>query len=245
MNKIPDPKSYAFFLATWQVYRKIVDGNYMYHREIFSEIQKILGERAKGQPTILDLGCGDARTIYPVLEKIPFSKYTGVDASQPALKLAKGELKAFGNRVEFLCIDMLEFLKESPSRAFDVILVSFSLHHLNSAQKGDFLALCKKQLRPSGMLIVVDVFRDEGQDREDYLDAYCKDMSRRWTTLTQAEGQIAMEHVRTHDFPESLEDFLTLGKAVGLSLQRQNLRYGFHVITTFAAETPYRAASFL
>ena len=75
MHKTPDPKSYEFFLATWQVYRKIVDHNYMYHREIFSEILKILEEGKRDTATILDLGCGDAGTVRPILEKIPFANY--------------------------------------------------------------------------------------------------------------------------------------------------------------------------
>lgn len=233
MNKTPDPKSYDFFLATWQVYRKIVDENYMYHREIFNEILKILEAKPHDPLTILDLGCGDAGTMRPLLERIPFSNYLGIDASLPALQFARVELQAFGDRIKLQCIDMLSFLRESPSRTFEAILVSFSLHHLNSVQKRDFLGLCKERLSPSGQLIVVDVFRNEGQCREEYLDAYCEDMKQRWTTLTPEEGQMAVEHVRNHDLPETVEDFLRLAHEEGLSRRGQVLRYGFHVITTF------------
>lgn len=235
MSKVPDPKSYEFFLATWQVYRKIVDRNYMYHREIFNKILEIFSEEKKVSLTILDLGCGDAGTMRPVLEKTPFSKYMGVDASEPALDLAKGELKAFENRIELRCMDMMSFLRETPCNHFDVILVSFSLHHFDKEQKKDFLALCKKRIAPSGQLIIVDVFRDQGQCREDYLNAYCEDMNHRWTDLTPGERQIAMDHVRTHDFPEILEDFLQLAKEMGLTKLGKVLRHGFHVVTTFAA----------
>ena len=234
MHKTPDPKSYEFFLATWQVYRKIVDHNYMYHREIFSEILKILEEGKRDTATILDLGCGDAGTVRPILEKIPFANYVGVDASEPALELAKNELKSFENRIRLECMDMLSFLRESPPGEFEFILVSFSLHHFETEQKRDFLALCKKRLAPSGQLIVVDVFRNERQSREDYLEAYCGDMANRWAALTADERQIALEHVRTHDFPETLEDFLLLAKGTGLRDQGRFLRHGFHAITSFA-----------
>jgi len=116
MHKVPDPKSYEFFLATWQVYRKIVDGNHMYHRELFSEILSILRDRADGQLRILDLGCGDAATIRPVLEQTPFSYYLGADASQPALEMAKLELQSFGDHVELQCSDMLDLLSTQTSK---------------------------------------------------------------------------------------------------------------------------------
>ncbi|MEN9681306.1 MAG: hypothetical protein RLZZ627_1199 [Pseudomonadota bacterium] len=235
MRKAPDPKSYEFFLATWQVYRKIVDGNYMYHREIFREILNLMRKGAHRQPTILDLGCGDAGTIRPILEQIPFSSYTGADASQPALEIAKEELKAFGDQIELQCSDMLSFLKANTSRNFEVILASFSLHHLDTEQKRDFLALCKQRLTSRGQLIIVDVFRNAHQSREDYLDAYCEDMSYRWSSLTPEEGQIAIEHVRNHDFPESLENFLQIAEEARLSLQELPVRHGYHALTAFRA----------
>lgn len=233
MNKAPDPKSYEFFLATWQVYRKIVDGNYMYHREIFSEISKLLVTRPNRPLTILDLGCGDAGTIRPILEGVSFSKYSGVDASQPALELARGELQAYGGRIELICSDMLSFLRESPPRTFECILVSFSLHHLDSEQKRDFLALCKERLSPSGLIILVDVFRNPNQSLAAYLDAYCEDMTQRWTRLTKEEAQMAVTHVRTYDLPETLEDLLQLAHQAGLSPQSDVRRYGYHGMTAF------------
>jgi len=235
MCETPDPKSYEFFLATWQVYRKIVDGNYMYHREIFSEILNLLRKGAHRQPTILDLGCGDAGTIRPILEQTPFSSYTGADAAQPALEIAKLELKAFGDQIELQCSDMLSFLKANTSRKFGVILASYSLHHLDTEQKRDFLALCRQCLEARGLLIIVDVFRNARQSREDYLDAYCQDMSHRWHSLTPEEGQIAIEHVRNHDFPESLENFLHIAEEAGLSIQDAPLRHGYHALTAFRA----------
>lgn len=233
MNKTPDPKSYDFFLATWQVYRKIVDENYMYHREIFGEILKILGSDPQAPLTILDLGCGDAGTMRPVLERIPFSNYLGVDASLSALELARCELEGFGDRVELQCSDMLSYLRERPSSTFEAILVSFSMHHLDSEQKRDFLVLCKERLSPKGQLIVVDVFRNKDQSRLAYLDAYCEDMNQRWTALTPEDEQMAVEHVRTYDFPETLEDFLKLARESGLSHKSKVMQYGFHMITTF------------
>lgn len=234
MNKAPDPQSYEFFLATWQVYRKIVDANYMYHREIYSEILKTLKAKTNNALTILDLGCGDTGTMRPILEQIPFSNYLGIDASQPALQIARDELHAFDDRVELHCSDMLSFLEECAPRTFDVILVSFSLHHLETEQKKDLLTLCKERLSPSGDLLVVDVFRNKEQSLKDYLDAYCEDMTRRWTTLTPEESQMAVEHVRNHDLPETLENFLQLAHQAGLNRHGETMRYGFHMITTLS-----------
>jgi len=116
-----------------------------------------------------------------------------------------------------------------------VILASFSLHHLDSVQKSDFLALCKLRLASKGQLIIVDVFRKDGQSREDYLDAYCEDMTHRWTSLTPEEGQIAIEHVRTYDQPESIANFLQIAEKSGLRPEGRPIQHGYHALMTFVA----------
>ncbi|WP_255608433.1 hypothetical protein [Methylosinus sp. Sm6] len=56
---MPDPAADAFF-AAWRTYRKIVDTNYMYHREIGERIEETL-RAAFGN-------CGLARFARPHVE---------------------------------------------------------------------------------------------------------------------------------------------------------------------------------
>ena len=57
---LPDDPA-GFFQDGWPVYRKIVDNNYMFHREIYGDIASFIGQRFQQRPiSVLDLGCGDA-----------------------------------------------------------------------------------------------------------------------------------------------------------------------------------------
>jgi hypothetical protein len=64
------------FFDTWQTYRKVVAANYMYHVEIKADIERLLRARYAGRRvSFLDLGCGDAATIAPVLEHMAPERY--------------------------------------------------------------------------------------------------------------------------------------------------------------------------
>ncbi|MDD2723357.1 MAG: hypothetical protein PHH59_04935 [Methylovulum sp.] len=51
---------------TWELYRKIVSFNNMFHREIYADVANVL-QTARQDFTLLDLGCGDAANLAPVL----------------------------------------------------------------------------------------------------------------------------------------------------------------------------------
>lgn len=228
----PDPKSFEFFEQTWRVYRKIVDENWMSHREIFDEVTRTLNETISSEARLLDLGCGDGGTMAPILKQIHYGHYLGVDASEPALSLARQTLAEQGDKTHLCCSDMLDFLRHWSGEKFDLILVSFSLHHLDPEQKREFLGLCKTVLSDQGLIIIVDVFRAEGQSRETYLNDYCEDMANRWTTLTAQELEMVTHHVRNFDFPEPLEDFIRIADSVQLHPGRNASWHGYHAHLT-------------
>jgi SAM-dependent methyltransferase len=73
----------ASFFDAWDIYQKVVAGNYMFHREIGAEL---LRAHFDGRPiSILDLGCGDAAALAPLLKGLALQRYRGVDLSETAL----------------------------------------------------------------------------------------------------------------------------------------------------------------
>lgn len=228
MTQPSTPEAHSFFEATWRVYRKIVDGNHMFHREIFTRIQAALVEYGSDPLSILDLGCGDAGQMGPILRVINLKSYLGVDASEPALELAQTELKTLGAKASLRCIDMLAFLREPGPARFDIILASFSLHHFTTSQKREFLSLCRAHLMPEGALIIVDVFREDGQSLQDYLASYCQEMRNEWEALTPDDLEMATHHVSTFDLPETPEDFMRLAESEGLRPVAPMIQHGFH-----------------
>lgn len=84
---------------------------------------------------------------------------------------------------------MLSFARACQPGSFDVVLAAFSIHHLEQSQKRELLQLVGRILRPAGCFCLVDVFRESGETRQDYLDRLKAAMGS-WHSLD------ALEHIR-------------------------------------------------
>lgn len=59
----------------------------------------------------------------------------------------------------------------------DLIHTSFAVHHLTTPEKTRFLATCREQLAPTGLLLWADVFCEPGESRETYVARYVQRIS--------------------------------------------------------------------
>ncbi len=144
----------ASFFDAWDTYQKVVTCDYMFHREIGEALNQLLRAHFGGRPfSILDLGCGDAATLTPLLEGLTLQRYKGVDLSETALVLAAENLKTLACPVQLTQGHILATLAEDAS--YDVIYSSFALHHLPTAQKAEFFHLAAQRLNKGGLLLLV------------------------------------------------------------------------------------------
>jgi len=75
--------SAAAFFDVWHTYRKVVAANYMHHMEIRAQLERVLLAQFASRPfSFLDLGCGDAATLAPLLASMAVQRYKGVDLSE-------------------------------------------------------------------------------------------------------------------------------------------------------------------
>jgi SAM-dependent methyltransferase len=147
------------FFDGWRSYQKIVAANYMFHREIAADLRQVLRARFDGKPfSFLDLGCGDAATLAPVLEGLAVRRYKGVDLLQTALTLAAKNLAILPCAAELARGDFFAELAQESS-SFDVIYTSYALHHLATEEKAEFFVRAERCLTDSGLLLLVDVTR--------------------------------------------------------------------------------------
>ncbi len=70
---------------------------------------------------------------------------------------------------------------ESTEKTWDVIFTGFAIHHLMPEEKARFFHAAGRCLSEKGWLVMVDVVREENQDRESYLDGYLRFMREKWT----------------------------------------------------------------
>ena len=93
----------------------------------------IAGSIRRPAVSFLDLGCGDAATLAPLLASMAVQRYKGVDLSEVVLALAAENLTGLSCPVELVCRDILAAL-EADSALYDVVYTSFALHHLSTEQ---------------------------------------------------------------------------------------------------------------
>lgn len=223
----------ALFRKSWTLYDAITEKNYMFHREIYALVTRLLAQRHTGGGyTVLDLGCGNARFLAPCLKQVPPARYDGVDLSAAALEEAREHLQGVAG-LTLHHMDMLQAVTEADA-AFDIIFSGFAVHHLDYEAKQRLLQACAAKLAPGGVFVMVDIVREDGQTREQYLDGYLQTMRTHWTAVQPDHLDEACAHVSTFDFPETLTDLRRMATAAGLTKTEVVERHAQHHVLMFS-----------
>jgi SAM-dependent methyltransferase len=225
--------------AQWQVYKSIIDRDFMRHREISAAIHAFVKGRFQKRFSLLDLGCGDATSIPHTFAGTPLTRYTGVDTSAAALEAARRQLAAAPFDVTLVEADLIAHLTVAavPDNARpDVILAGYVVHHLSSDEKQRFFACCREVLAPAGALVFYDLFRQPGETRNEFVAAYTELIASRWGLVGETLDNTC-HHVREHDFPETVATIAALARDAGFTIPGEE-RFvdpdGFHRLICFA-----------
>jgi SAM-dependent methyltransferase len=220
----------------WQVYEKLLIHDYMDHRGFFARLQAELSARFQRPLAILDLGCGDLTPILPLLTTLPLRRYVGVDESAAALAIATDRLGELDLPGHFIHGDLLATL-DGIAGPFDLVLASFSLHHL-SDPNDKLLALTRagRLLAADGFFALIDVFSAEEEPRERYVERWIANAASRYRALQAAEQALLFDHVRARDYPLSLDAWRAVALRAGLPRCEMLLedRDGLNRLVTFA-----------
>jgi SAM-dependent methyltransferase len=228
----PNRDAIDFFRA-WDTYAKVVAANYMFHRELGQGVRDALRRRFEGRSfSLLDLGCGDAAAMAPLLEDLSVESYKGVDLAPPALALARRNLARLDCRVELVEADFMSALKDSAPQ--DVIHSSFAQHHLTSEGKAEFFQLSAKRLNPGGLLILVDVTREEDESHDDYMRNYPAWLRETMTSLATEELDQICDHLTQNDMPETASNLRAQAERAGLVALEGAVPHRWHRLLLFA-----------
>jgi len=223
----------SLFRRSWSLYDAIAAENYMFHREIYDQVGRILTERRElGPYSLLDLGCGNARFLAPCLRAAPPIRYAGVDLSAAALDEAGGYLAGIAG-VSLHQEEMGEFVARQ-REDFDLIFTGYAVHHLPATAKSGLLVSCRGVLTDGGGLILVDVLREKGQSREDCVAAYLRLMRGEWTAVPPEMIEEACSHVAAFDDPASFDELEEFATRAGFSEVRMLARHGPHHLLRFS-----------
>ncbi|WP_041933197.1 class I SAM-dependent methyltransferase [Gloeothece verrucosa] len=191
-----------YFRDAWSIYEQVTALNYMEHQDIYEIVHQYIVKNYREPFSFLELGCGDARYSAKALLATAISNYTGVDLSLGGLNLAPKNLKNINCIVELKQQEMSDFL-ESCNSSFDLILISFALHHLSSKQKQVFLQQCWNCLNSKGTLLLIDVFCRNQETLPEYLARYCGHIQTQWQQIPSQSISKIVGHISTSDYPES------------------------------------------
>ena len=217
-NNSSEP-SQAIFQQEWQIYRTLVDENYLFHREAYECLHQILIDDAVQPFRFLDLACGDATASMAALSGTRISQYHGIDTSQPALDLAKASLIALDCPVSLELDDFVRALRERPE-ATDVVWIGLSLHHLRSLEKLEVMSAILRVLGPDGLLPIYEATSPDGENRDGWLKRW-DDQQPMWSAYSAEDWETINAHVHAADYPETAPRWVSLGHAAGFDNVRE------------------------
>ena len=227
-SKIQD-SAVEVFLKSWQVYQDIIAHNYMFHREISVAARSALTtSKPDGSLRVLDLGCGDASMVLPLLSADRVSRFIGCDLSQPALDIARTQLDTQQIPNQLICDDMLLVASEQPDASIDIVFSSYAIHHLNAIDKQRLIADIGRILSPGGCFVLIDIFRKPTEDRATYMRNYLGVVQETWINLSAESRDLVINHATEYDFPEHSAFYETQCSAQGFSAGQNLAKHTWH-----------------
>jgi SAM-dependent methyltransferase len=214
-----DRPALALFQTQWQLHRKAVDNNYLFHRETCNCLHRVLVEEAIQPFRFLDVACGDASATVEALKGTRVASYHGIDLSQPALELASRALEILACPVTLDRRDLVEALSDQPEPV-DVAWISLALHHFMAPMKLTIMRQMRGIVGDHGLFLIYESASPDGEDRDGWLRRW--DAQKPWwTAFTREEWEEGRAHVHASDFPETTSRWHALGHEAGFKRVRE------------------------
>lgn len=105
---------------------------------------------------ILEVGCGTGKNLKMLARKFPNARFTGIDVSGEMLGIARKKMKYLGDRIAFL-EEPYDHNSQAAGKQYDIVLFSYALSMINP-QWSEILEQTKKDLKPGGLIAIVDFY---------------------------------------------------------------------------------------
>jgi len=209
------------FDRQWSSYRAIVEHNLMEHRQVADATAEAIEgwltarPEAAPAPTMVDLGCGDLALLAPLLRRLPLGHYTGLDLATVVLPLAAQALGPVPYPTDWQEGDLLAWARGPGTGTVDILHSAYAIHHLDDNQKRDFFASARQRVDSNGIFVWVDVFREPGETRAEYVQRYSQRIERLWGVLTPEQKHHVIDHLSNCDIPADREAIKAMAEASG------------------------------
>ncbi len=136
--------------------------------EIYTLIETIHQIKLENINKILDIGCGDGRSMLDIASHFLTYDFTGIDFSETMVKIANKNLELRNDlkeRVDFIVGDVTKLSKVINDKKFDIIISDRCLINLDSsAIQYKVISDISNHLTPAGYFIAIENFI-EGQNK--------------------------------------------------------------------------------
>lgn len=119
--------------------------------EFYGAVVELVVRTAPTAPRVLDLGAGTGLLANAIVQRIPESQVTLLDASVGMLEQAAVRLKSV---TPHIIVQPLE--AELPPGPFDAIVSSLAIHHLSDDHKRDLYRRAVERLNVGGLFVNAD-----------------------------------------------------------------------------------------
>jgi ubiquinone/menaquinone biosynthesis C-methylase UbiE len=215
-HSVREAKALEIFQQQWEIYRKFLTHNYLSNAGAYEHLRTFLDSNITRPFALLDLACGDASGIVEALKGTPIASYRGIDLSGPALEHAHKNLEQLPCRAELVQADFATAMR-APQRGADIVWISLSLHHLDTDDKRTLMREVRNGLNEGGAFLIYEPTQQDGETRAAYLDRFEEIGQKNWKALSPQEFAEAINHVRTCDLPETISNWIELGRDAGFT----------------------------
>lgn len=202
------------FSRSWQTYRKVLDNNYMFHREVYDCLRRVIQARAPTPYRFLDIACGDSSASARALVGTAIGYYYGIDLSGQALAIANEELSVLSCPVRLDQSDFAIALSDW-SKPVDVVWIGQSLHHLQTPEKQQLMRNVRRVLSREGVFLIWEPTLLDGENQEGWISRFESGSRPLWSNLVDEEWNAMLSHVRASDHAETSDRWHQLGIEAG------------------------------
>ncbi len=134
------------------------------HGPMMANKEAIIPHLAEGTKRVLDLGVGTGLELFPLFERFPDARVTGMDIADQMLEYLKQ--RPFADKLDTICGD---FFSTDFGGEYDAVISSAALHHFDECDKARLYAKIFAALKPGGLFVNSDRFFET---REEQLECF-------------------------------------------------------------------------
>ncbi len=144
-----------------KTYREIAPVTVPAREEQIATLLTLLPFGANDPFHAVELGCGEGRLSYALLDAFPKASLLALDGEISMRAHTQDQLKRFGPRASVAAFDLREDVWLTEIKSADCVLSSLCVHHLSGEEKERLFKEIAQRLSVNGVLLIADLVKPQ------------------------------------------------------------------------------------